>query len=120
MEKKRFRYDIIFISVMLCLSLLLVIMMFLSKKIGTKACVEIDGELIAEYSLSVDGEYPLNGGSNILKIESGEVYLIYADCPDNTCVKTGKIHYVGQSIICLPNRLTVIIRGADNTVDVIS
>ncbi len=105
---------------MLCLSLLTVFIMFLSKKDGKRACVEIDGEAIAEYSLSVNAEYPLNGGTNILKIENGEVYLIYANCPDKTCVKTGKICYVGQSIICLPNKLTVVIRGDNTHVDIVS
>ena len=72
------------------------------------------------YSLLINGEYFLNGGTNILVIENGEAYLSYANCPDHTCVRTGKIKYTGQSIVCLPNRLSVIVRSADREIDLIS
>ena len=43
-----------------------------------------------------------------------------ANCPDHICVRQGKIHYTGQVITCLPNRLTVTIEGGeDGGVDLI-
>ena len=78
---------------------------------GKYAEVKIDDKVVAMYELSEDGEYTLNGGTNILVIKDGYAYLTYADCPDKTCVGTGKINRTGQSIICLPNRLSVIIKG---------
>ena len=59
------------------------------------------------YPLDKDGEYVLNGGTNILVIEDGAAYIREADCPDKTCVRKGKLRYVGQSSVCLPNRLSV-------------
>ncbi len=122
MERKRsIRYDVFLIVILLSLSLCALLIMYLSKRDGTNVCVEINGEQVAQYSLSEDGEYALNGGTNILRIESGEAYLVYADCPDKTCVHSGKIKYVGQSIICLPNKVTVIVKGnASNGVDLVS
>lgn len=122
MEKKRsLRYDIILISVLLCLALILGAIYLLTRKEGSLVCVEINGTVVAKYPLNRDAEYVLNNGTNILKIENGEAYLIYADCPDKTCVKKGKIRYVGESIVCLPNKITVIIRGnADSGVDLVS
>ena len=121
MEKKKLRYDILLISVLLCLSLVLGIVIVFTRKEGRVVRVEIDGKLVAEYSLDDEGEYSLNGGSNILKISNGEAYLIFADCPDKTCKKTGKIKYVGESIICLPNKLSIVIQGnADDGVDLVS
>ena len=53
-------------------------------------------------------------------IKDGYAYLTYADCPDHTCVKTGKIKYAGQSIICLPNKVAIIVREKDSGVDLVS
>ena len=82
-----------------------------SRKIGQTVEITQNGNVIAEYSLLQNGEYPLLDGKNILIIENGEAYLREADCPDKVCVKTGRISHVGESIICLPNRLAITVRG---------
>ena len=46
-------------------------------------------------------------------IENGEAYMKYADCPDGVCKSTGRIKYNGQSIICLPNRVSVMIESGE-------
>ncbi len=117
--KKTIRYDILLIAVLLFVSALAVGITLLSREEGERVVVEINGAQAAVYSLAVDGEYPLNGGTNILVIENGEAYLRYADCPDKVCVNTGKIKYEGQTIVCLPNRLSVTVRGADGGADIV-
>ena len=68
-----------------------------------------------------DITYVLNGGTNAIVIEGARVYMTHSDCPDHTCERTGKIKYVGQSIICLPNKLSVTIVGeAEDAVDFVS
>ena len=120
-KKKSFKSDIILISVLLCLALILGAVILLTRSAGSFAVVEIDGVEVGRYRLDKNAEYVLNNGTNILKIENGEAYLIYADCPDKTCVKTGKIMHVGESIICLPNKLSVVIRGSTSDgVDLVS
>jgi len=109
--KSALRYDILLIAVLLFVSALSVALMLVFRRGGDRVAVEIDGSLVCEYSLAENGEYPLNGGTNILVIENGEAYLRYADCPDKVCVNTGKISYVGQTIVCLPNRVTVTVIG---------
>ena len=94
-------------------------MLTLTRERGSYVSVQRDGEEIARYSLSEDGEYPLNGGTNLLVIEGGEAYMKDADCPDRVCVGTGRIGYAGQSIICLPNRLSVTVVGEEG-VDLVS
>lgn len=115
-EAKRLRYDILLICVLLFVSLTAVGITLLTRGEGASVVVEINGEKAAEYSLASEGEFALNGGTNILVIKNGEAYLTYADCPDKVCVHTGKIKYVGQSIVCLPNRLSVTVIG-DSGVD---
>jgi hypothetical protein len=109
--KHKYRYDIIFICTILLICVAVLAVMEALKKDGDIAVVEIDGTVVAEYSLSVDGVYSLGGGTNTLVIENGMAYMNYSTCPDHTCERTGKIHYVGETIICLPNRISVTIKG---------
>ncbi len=119
--KKKYRLDIIVIASILILSLLILLVVTLTKKEGSVAVVEVNGVTVGEYSLWKNGEYSLNGGTNVLVIENGVAYLNYSSCPDHTCEKTGKIKYVGQSIICLPNKVSITIKGdAKGGVDLVS
>ena len=120
-NKKKYRLDIIVISAILLVSLLTLLIVTLTKKEGSTVVVEINGVKVSEFSLFQSGEYSLNGGTNVLVIENGEAYLNYSDCPDHTCERTGKIKYVGQSIICLPNKINISIKGdTDEGVDFVS
>ena len=118
---KKYRVDVIVIAGILFVSLLLVLGVYLAREEGSTAAVEIDGVAVCEYPLSSDGVFPLNGGTNVLVIENGEAYLNYSSCPDHVCERMGKIRYVGESIICLPNRVAVkIVGGESDGVDFIA
>ena len=111
--------DFIFIAIILLVAIIL-FAIFMTGEKGATAVVTIDGKEVGRYPLSIDGTFPLNGGSNILVIENGEAYLSEANCPDKLCVKMGKISKTGQSVTCLPNKLNVRIEGAgDAEVDII-
>ena len=120
--KRKYRLDIIIIAAILLVSLSLLLIVTLSKEEGSVVVVEIDGTTVATYPLDKNAEYSLNGGSNVLVIEDGVAYMSYSNCPDHTCEKTGKIRYVGQTIICLPNKIAVTIKGdnAEGGVDFVS
>ena len=123
---KKHRVSIIVVASLLLLSLTALLVFSLTRVEGADvptAAVEItvDGETVATYSLFDDGTYVLNGGTNAIVIEGARVYMIHSDCPDHTCERTGKIKYVGQSIICLPNKLSVTIVGeSEDAVDFVS
>ena len=114
MKKK----DLILIGAILAVILIVFLVVTLTKKEGDYVIVRVDGAQVAQYSLSVDGEYELNGGTNILRIEGGKAYLTEANCPDHLCVNQGKIDQSGETITCLPNRLTVTVYSADGNSDV--
>ena len=50
-------------------------------------------------------------GYNLIEIGHEEVRVIEADCPDQIDVKQGWISNIGETLICLPNRLVVEIKG---------
>lgn len=45
--------------------------------------------------------------------DEGYISFIESDCPDKICIKTGKLHTVGQSAACLPNGVVLKIVPAD-------
>ena len=120
--KKKYRLDIIIVAAILLVSIGLLLIVTLSKEEGSVAVVEINGVVVAEYALDKNGVYSLNGGTNVLVIEDGVAYLNYSNCPDHTCERTGKIRYVGQTIVCLPNKITITITGeaTEGAVDFVS
>ena len=73
-------------------------------------CVTVDGKIYGTYSLQTDQEILIHK-TNKLVIKDGKADMMQANCPDQTCVNQKPIQKSGESIICLPNRLSVIIKG---------
>ena len=118
---KKHRIDVIVVASLLLLSLIALLVVNLTRKEGAVAEVTVDGRVVAEYPLGLDKVYTLNGGTNVLTIKDGVAYMTYSECPDHTCENTGKIKYVGEQIVCLPNKLSVKIVGeSDDSVDFVS
>lgn len=46
-----------------------------------------------------------------ISIEDGSASVITASCPHKICVKTGEISRPGNSIICAPGRVAIIVNG---------
>ena len=114
LENKKLLADLCVILALLLLAGGLALALRLGREAGGQAVVRVDGRVTERHSLTKNGVYPLNGGTNILVIENGEAWLSEADCPDHLCVKMGKIRYNGQTITCLPNRLTVTVEGGES------
>lgn len=50
-------------------------------------------------------------GKNVIQIENGGARMLEADCHDKICIKEGFKNKVGQTIVCLPNKVVVEIKG---------
>lgn len=112
-DKKRI-VDVCLVAFLLLLAAVLYLVIDGDREAGGKVVVRVNGETIASYSLSENGCFSLNGGSNTLVIEGGFAWLSDADCPDRLCVKQGKVRYTGQCLTCLPNKLTVTVEGGES------
>ena len=108
---KKHRVDLIVISSLVLVSLLVLLVVTLTRQGGERVEVSLDGEVVGSYSLLVDGVYTINGGTNTLTISGGVAYMSYSSCPDHVCENTGRVRYVGEMIVCLPNRVTVTVVG---------
>ena len=54
-----------------------------------------------------------NGNVNEIEIRPGEIGMLYADCPDQLCVKQGFISNSHLPITCLPNRVVITLRNTN-------
>lgn len=72
---------------------------------GAVVTVKQNNKTVYEGSINTDKEIVLSG--NTVVIEAGQVYVSYAICKNQVCVKHSKISKAGESIICLPNKVIV-------------
>ena len=73
------------------------------------------GEVVHTLDLSTDTVYTSTRDNflNIIQISGGAASMLDANCPDSYCLHQAPIMYTGQTIVCLPNRLVVQIRAAE-------
>lgn len=86
--------------------------LFLAKsgeQAGNRIVITVDGKKYGAYALDLDREIEIKGGigKNIVVIEQGQAYMKEADCPDQYCVRQGKISGGNESLVCLPHKLVV-------------
>jgi hypothetical protein len=123
-ENKKYRMDIILIVILLILALIAAVAVYLTHDKGSTVVVKVDGAVVNELPLSDDTELVVEGyqgGTNRIIIRNREAFVSEADCPDALCVKTGKISRAGETVVCLPHRVVVEIKGkggeSDDVVD---
>ena len=92
---------------------------------GLTAVISVDGEEQERVDLSAlaePEERVLQAGGYTLHLELTRegACMVSSDCPTQDCVHTGTITRSGQSIVCLPARVSVVLTGgADSGVDAV-
>lgn len=76
------------------------------------------GDVRHELALDEDGLFRFDGIDAEFEVKNGKIRLIKASCPDKICEKTGYIGSSGQSIVCIPNKITVAVAGSGESIDV--
>ena len=95
-------------GIVLCAILLSVAFFLKGSSIGTTVVVSLDGEEYGRYSLLKEQVIQI-GDTNTLVIHNHEADMLFADCPDQICVKHTPISDTDENIICLPNKVIVTI-----------
>ena len=110
----RGRAGTLLIGALLLIGAALLLYTRISSRKGSILQVRIDGQTVAEYPMGEDIDIILtgkDGGTNHLIISDGQAWFSEASCPDHLCIGMGRIDKAGQSIICLPNRISVEVMG---------
>lgn len=113
------KMDIVIIAVLILLSFTPHLIFFKTSQKSSKnnyAIIKVDGKIHKKIDLSNvknNEEVNLNlpNGKNTLLIKNNSIQMDSANCNDALCVKQGNISKVGQTIICLPHKLIIEIKG---------
>lgn len=110
---KSHRNDVILVAVLLLLGGALAVFLYATRQSGGYVSVQVDGEVLMELPLGEDTRMTLGGDghTNVLVIENGAAQVVEASCPDQVCVRQGAVRYEGESIVCLPHKLVITVKG---------
>ena len=98
----------------LCVAALSALLFFLTApdSAGSAARITVDGQ--------TEAELPLNGPVRSVTVRGvtiavggGSARVVSSGCPDQICVHRGALTMAGESAVCLPNRVVVVIVGED-------
>lgn len=119
--KSRFgKNDLILISIILTIIFIFIIIFYaFNNKKGNVVIITLDGELYGTYSLDDDITVEIKNSNdhitNKLIISEGYANMIEADCPDKLCVHQKKISLDKESIVCLPNKIVVMVSSEEES-----
>lgn len=80
-------------------------------KAGAYAEIYYKSQLVKTVALSEGKEesFSLDKVPNVVfqLYSDGSIAFIESDCPDKICIRSGKLHLVGQTAACLPNEVYI-------------
>ena len=117
--KSEFSFKLLLGGILLLGAAALGCLLLFSGRGAVTAEVYRDGELVRRIDLrNVSEPYTLEiGEGNTLEVERGRVRMLRADCPDQICVRQSWSSSAAKPIVCLPNRVTVILTGGGSGPD---
>ena len=76
----------------------------------------------AEYALSQPCSLTVisRGITLTVVIEDGGAYVLHSDCPDGVCRLSGRIRKSGETIVCAPAGIRLLVKGGDEDVDFVA
>ena len=119
--KKIYRNDLILniLIILLCISVPICLFVFENDE-EKRVIVSSEGCEVYDMPIDKNGQAEINGVTVI--VENGRVRVGKSDCPDRLCMKMKDAQNVGDSIICVPNKVSVRIvgMGAKKGADVVA
>ncbi len=118
-------FDILVVAVVLISAVVSFLCVFSPEKEQMYCVVKYNGDVVYSekiietkepVEMTFEGELDVT----VVMSESG-VYVKNSTCPDKLCEHTGKINRAGQSIVCLPAKISVslVSDDAENSPDVV-
>ena len=114
--------DLILMAAIVIIGLGISIFLAAGSHQGNKVEITKDGKLWGTYSLDGEHKITIRDGKelNEVKISGGKVTMESANCKNQVCVHHSPVSRTGESIVCLPHKIVVSIKGEDNEYDTIS
>jgi len=104
--------DILIAFFILCF----VLFSFLRKRAaGKEVLVYRENKIVKRFLL--DRNLIFDVGNMRIEIRNKKVRVLKSNCPNKICVKSGWISKKGESIVCVPNRTLILIKGEKTNID---
>lgn len=86
---------------------------------GDTAVIRAAGQVIETVALSHAQHFSVGGplGVTLIQIEPGRARIVRDPSPRQLCVKQGWLTHSGQAALCLPNQVSLEIRGRTSVYD---
>ncbi len=120
-SKRKVKNDVILVVALLAIAAAGFMLYNIFKQAGDYAIVTVGGTEIARYPLDKDytTDIVTENGTNTLVIADGKASVIAASCPDLICVGHRAISNIGETIVCLPNKVVISIeKTSDKGLDI--
>ena len=81
---------------------------------GNVAEIRVNNEVVQTLDLNRNTRITLQGKNNItlvIVVDNGSVYVESSECPDKICVNKGRISKEYETIVCLPARTIIEVKG---------
>ena len=104
---------VLVIAVLVLAGIVSIFFQFSQKEESEYVRIAIDGKEYGSYLIEENRIIEIRNayGKNKIVIENHEVFMEYADCPDQYCVKHKAISKTNETIVCLPHKLVVELYG---------
>lgn len=112
--------DILIIGAVLLLALMCMIPRFFGGKGDPVAVITADNEIVAEIGLKNAAEQTIEVNGTKITVKNGEISFTDSDCDDKICIKTGALNSPGDSSACVPNRVSIYVKGEVGDFDVVA
>jgi hypothetical protein len=110
--KKGDKFLLLFILIILGI---VALQIFIPNTKSKTLIVRSDGKIVKTIPLSTNLSKKITVKSKegflTIEIDKGRVKVIQSTCRDKLCIKQGWIEKIGESIVCLPNRISISIIG---------
>ncbi len=87
---------------------------------GSRVRIEYNGDLYTEIyymSLEENEERIIHLNGTVIVVDKNGAYLAESECPTKSCVRSGRINRVGQTVVCIPQRVSIRIEGGNAEFD---
>jgi hypothetical protein len=84
---------------------------------GATATVRVNGKAVLTLDLYRQGHHSIHGplGATVIETGQGKVRVLESPCAHKICVRMGAASRNGQTILCVPNRVAIIVESGDDS-----
>lgn len=113
------KFDVVIIISFIIISIISAVWFMVSSNKQSQnkyAEIYVEGTLYKRIKLTKDMQettftIKTNLGTNVVNISDGKIRMLDSNCHDKVCVRSGFIDKIGETIVCLPHKIVIEIKG---------